>query len=61
IGLVHTSYGCNINFTRDFESSKKALNKHVNPVPCEIYGELMKNIKGYQNCLTNIYFALKYR
>ncbi|RNA42896.1 hypothetical protein BpHYR1_002943, partial [Brachionus plicatilis] len=25
---------------------KKALSKHANPVPCEIYGELMKNIKG---------------
>ncbi|RNA03398.1 hypothetical protein BpHYR1_028831 [Brachionus plicatilis] len=25
---------------------KKALSKYVNPVPCEICGELMKNIKG---------------
>ncbi|RMZ94568.1 hypothetical protein BpHYR1_021628 [Brachionus plicatilis] len=25
---------------------KKALTKHANPVPCEICGELLKNIKG---------------
>ncbi|RNA08713.1 hypothetical protein BpHYR1_021481 [Brachionus plicatilis] len=25
---------------------KKALSKHANPVPCEICGELMKNIIG---------------
>ena len=25
---------------------KKALSKHASPVPCEICGELMKNIKG---------------
>ncbi|RNA36760.1 hypothetical protein BpHYR1_048855 [Brachionus plicatilis] len=37
-------YGCNINLTRDFECT---LSKHANPVPCEICGELMKNIKGF--------------
>ncbi|RMZ98167.1 hypothetical protein BpHYR1_003867 [Brachionus plicatilis] len=25
---------------------KTALSKHENPVPCDFYGELMKNIKG---------------
>ncbi|RNA23303.1 hypothetical protein BpHYR1_042406 [Brachionus plicatilis] len=43
IVLVHLSYGCNINFTRDFECT---LSRHANPAPCEICGELIKNIKG---------------
>ncbi|RNA34864.1 hypothetical protein BpHYR1_005930 [Brachionus plicatilis] len=39
---------------------KKALSKHANPVPCEICGELMKNIKGKDQGVKMTLFQLNF-